>query len=249
MLQKRIPSFPGQSVNLWFVFFLKFPWNSPKLQLPPPLQKNIISSFKHLLIPCTPQPLHLPSKNFSTRNMARCTKIWCPKLPQVTSWSPEGSHNIASIASLCSWMKVSSFGCVLNWKKAPNNSSKLFYHCQVIYIYRVSFLGGRSYFIYFCQMLFRRPSFANLKYMNTYTPSNLTQTTTILYHRKKMCLQKTFKTFKKHTFLVGGRWYCFEGLYSLLGFRKDNLGEVQWHFISHHPGGGGVNGTLANMFL
>ena len=73
-------------------------------------RKTIISSLKYLylLIPSTPKESLLLKPNHP-RNMARCTKIWCPKLPQVTNWSPEGSHNIASIASLCSWMmKLSS---------------------------------------------------------------------------------------------------------------------------------------------
>ena len=172
---EKIPVFPlSQSIcGLFFEIPVKLTQTAT-----PPSQKTSFqaSNTSSSLVP--PNPCTYHPRTFLPRNMARCTKIWCPKLPQVTSWSPEGSHNIASIASLCSWMKVSSFGCVLNWTKAPNKSSKLFYHCQVIYIYRVSFLGGRSYFIYF-QMLFMRPSFANLKYMNTYTPSNLTQTTTI----------------------------------------------------------------------
>ena len=176
----------SRSVNLWFVFF----WNSrethPNCSSPPSKKTSFqASNTSSSLVP--PNPCTYHPRTFLPRNMARCTKIWCPKLPQVTNWSPEGSHNIASIASLCSWMKLSSFWCVLNWKKPPNKSCKLFYHCQVIYIYRVSyFFGvGRSYF---CQMHFMRPSFANLKYMNTYTPSGLTQTTMISL--EKWCLQK-----------------------------------------------------------
>ena len=56
MLQKRIPSFPGQSVNLWFVFFLKFPWNSPKLQLPPPPPKK-----HYFKLQTPPHPLYPPT--------------------------------------------------------------------------------------------------------------------------------------------------------------------------------------------
>lgn len=187
---KRIPSFPGQSVNLWFVF-LKFPWNSPKLQLPPPPKKHhfklqIPTYTSSSLVP--PNPCTYHPRTFLPRNMARCTKIWCPKLPQVTNWSPEGSHNIASIASLCSWMKVSSFGYVLNWKKSPQQVMQAFLSLSG-HLYIQSFICffwvGRSYF---CQMLFMRPSFANLKYMNTYTPSGLTQTTMISL--EKWCLQK-----------------------------------------------------------
>lgn len=48
------------------VCFFEIPVKLTQTATPPPLQKNIISSFKHLLTPCTPQPLHLPSKNFST---------------------------------------------------------------------------------------------------------------------------------------------------------------------------------------
>lgn len=190
MLQKGFPVFPV-SQSICGLFF----WNSrethPNCNSPPPPKKHhfklqIPTYTSSSLVP--PNPCTYHPRTFLPRNMARCTKIWCPKLPQVTNWSPEGSHNIASIASLCSWMKVSSFGYVLNWKKSPQQVMQAFLSLSG-HLYIQSFICffwvGRSYF---CQMLFMRPSFANLKYMNTYTPSGLTQTTMISL--EKWCLQK-----------------------------------------------------------
>lgn len=48
--------------------------------------------------PCSSRVSPVPS-------MARCTRIRCPKAPQVTNWSPEGSQIIASMGSLWSWRR------------------------------------------------------------------------------------------------------------------------------------------------
>lgn len=60
----------SRSVSQSVVCFFEIPVKLTQTATPPPSKKTSLQASNtdlYLLIPCTPQPLHLPSKNFSTK--------------------------------------------------------------------------------------------------------------------------------------------------------------------------------------
>ena len=178
MLQKRIPSFPGQSVNLWFVFF-EIPVKLTQTATPPPPPKK-----HYFKLQTPPHPLYPPTLAPTIQELfyKKHGTMYQDLMSQIATGHQLKPRRIPQHSFDCLAMLLDESLVIwvcLKLKESPQQLIQAFLSLSGHLYIQCFIFGGRSYFIYFCQMLFMRPSFANLKYMNTYTPSNLTQTTTI----------------------------------------------------------------------